>query len=354
MSRLVVNAVWCGPPAISHASAAVGRSGRGRQTARATGSLGSGSIGLDDVDLVDEQPEPVAEVGEADAPAAGPGAASNTSRTGSARPPIESGWISHDGRSVGDRRADLEHVRTEHLRHGVAEVVGVVLHERRAAGQAVSPRPSGSGRARRPSSRPRRRSRSPSAISRWTPMPGSCSRPPRSSNVSVKAPNAPVVEEGRGARPRSAPPSAARRDARPIARSAGATSYADSYSSTRASTSASGTASTRADQVADAVAVDREAESRLRLDLVAVGDGDLAHVVAEPRDAEPVRLVPAGGGACPRSRGARPRRVLPVADDRLAVPAEPRLDERELAVAVGRLVQVHEVHVDARPTAGRG
>ena len=28
----------------------------------------------------------------------GPGAASNTSRTGSARPPIDSGWISHDGR----------------------------------------------------------------------------------------------------------------------------------------------------------------------------------------------------------------------------------------------------------------
>ena len=32
MGRLLVRAVWCGPPAVSHASAAVARSGRGRHT----------------------------------------------------------------------------------------------------------------------------------------------------------------------------------------------------------------------------------------------------------------------------------------------------------------------------------
>ena len=43
------------------------------------------------------------------------------------------------------------------------------------------------------------------------------------------------------------------------------------------------------------------------------------------------------------------RRVLPVADDHLAAQPQPAADEPELAVAVGRLVQVHEVHVDRRP-----
>jgi hypothetical protein len=38
----VLSAVWCGPPAVSHASADVGRSGAGSHTARATGSFGNG------------------------------------------------------------------------------------------------------------------------------------------------------------------------------------------------------------------------------------------------------------------------------------------------------------------------
>ena len=41
--------------------------------------------------------------------------------------------------------------------------------------------------------------------------------------------------------------------------------------------------------------------------------------------------------------------VLPVADHDLAVQAEAAADEPELAVAVGGLVQVHEVHVDRAP-----
>ena len=47
-------------------------------------------------------------------------------------------------------------------------------------------------------------------------------------------------------------------------------------------------------------------------------------------------------------------RILPVSGDGLAGRPEPRLDVRELAVAVGGLVQVHEVHVDLRPTGDRG
>ena len=38
-----------------------------------------------------------------------------------------------------------------------------------------------------------------------------------------------------------------------------------------------------------------------------------------------------------------------MSDDRLASQPHPRLNEPELAVAVGGLVQVHEVHVDLSP-----
>ena len=47
------------------------------------------------------------------------------------------------------------------------------------------------------------------------------------------------------------------------------------------------------DEVADAVAVDPDAEADLRLDLVAFGDGDLAHVVPEAGETEPLELVDA-------------------------------------------------------------
>ena len=60
-----VSTVWCGPPAVSHSSAEVDSDGAGFQTARATGSFGSGSSGRDDLDLVGHQPEPVAQVDDA-------------------------------------------------------------------------------------------------------------------------------------------------------------------------------------------------------------------------------------------------------------------------------------------------
>ena len=41
--------------------------------------------------------------------------------------------------------------------------------------------------------------------------------------------------------------------------------------------------------------------------------------------------------------------VLPMADDHLAGFAQPRADIAELAVAVGGLVEVHEIHVDRGP-----
>ena len=134
----VVSAVWCGPPADSHASAAVARSGRGRQTARATGSLGSGSSGATmSTSLAIRRKR-------------SPRSAMPTMTAGPGR------GVEHEPHGVApaaDRqRVDLAptagspaiegHTSSmcapEHLGNRVAEVVGVVLHERGPARQAVA------------------------------------------------------------------------------------------------------------------------------------------------------------------------------------------------------------------------
>ena len=54
------------------------------------------------------------------------------------------------------------------------------------------------------------------------------------------------------------------------------------------------------DEVVDAVGVDRDAEPELGLDLVALGDGDVAHVVAEPGQPQGAQLGAAHRGSRPR------------------------------------------------------
>ncbi len=100
-------------------------------------------------------------------------------------------------------------------------------------------------------------------------------------------------------------------------------------------------------QLVDRVGVAGRAQARLHLDLVAVGVGHLAHVVAEADDPQPAGLVGARGGAHPGPDAGLHGGVLPVARDDLARQPQPRHEVGELAVPVGGLVEVHEVHVDA-------
>src|SRR5690606_15555432 len=103
------------------------------------------------------------------------------------------------------------------------------------------------------------------------------------------------------------------------------------------------------DEVVHAPGVHRRAEPDLRLGLVALGDGDAAHGVTEPGEPQVGQRVPAGGGAGPGADLGAHGRVRGVADHRLAGRGHAGGEVGELAVAVGRLVEVHEVHVDVRP-----
>ena len=120
----------------SRPAALVARSGRGLHTARATGRRGSGCGGSITSTTVATSRKRVP-MSTIEAATAWPGCASNTSRTGSALPPIDSGWTSRRGRPRGDRLADLEHVRPEAEVPVGGQVVRVVLHERDAARQAA-------------------------------------------------------------------------------------------------------------------------------------------------------------------------------------------------------------------------
>ena len=96
MATEVLNAVWCGPPAISHDSVEVDRLGAGFQTALATGSLGSGaSGGTISISFAMSRNRSPRSTSPTTKPL--PGKASKTRRTGSERLPMPSGWISQLG-----------------------------------------------------------------------------------------------------------------------------------------------------------------------------------------------------------------------------------------------------------------
>ena len=97
------------------------------------------------------------------------------------------------------------------------------------------------------------------------------------------------------------------------------------------------------------IAVAGVAELDLGGDLVAFGHGHFAHVVADAGDLHGLGIGPCGGDARPHADLVLDERIGVVAVDDLAVEAETGADEAELAVAVGGLVQVHEVHVDGGP-----
>ena len=86
------------------------------------------------------------------------------------------------------------------------------------------------------------------------------------------------------------------------------------------------------DEVAHAVRVDAEPEPPLRLELVALGDRDLAHVVAEAGDATASQS--SALAACPDADPVLDGCIGPVPDHDRAFEPKPGREEPELAVAM--------------------
>ncbi len=101
--------------------------------------LGQRLVRRYDVHLVEHQAEPVAQV--ADAEHCGRSRSGVEDQSHRVLSIADAERVDLDPRPVcGDGRADLEHVRTQDLRGIRAEMVGVVLHERGAAGRAGADR----------------------------------------------------------------------------------------------------------------------------------------------------------------------------------------------------------------------
>ena len=77
-------------------------------------------------------------------------------------------------------------------------------------------------------------------------------------------------------------------------------------------------------QIADAVAVDREPELHLRLDLVSVGHCNVTHVVAEAHDTQRVGLVPPCRSAHPGADALADARIIDMAGHGLPPNTHPR------------------------------
>ncbi|CAB4743041.1 unannotated protein [freshwater metagenome] len=102
-------------------------------------------------------------------------------------------------------------------------------------------------------------------------------------------------------------------------------------------------------EIREPESVDRDAQPYLRLNLVALRDSDITHVVAESCNLEAPGLGPSHAGPSPRTDSRCDSRVRRMTGHGHAIHAQSRLHERKLAIAMGCLVEVHVVHVDRRP-----
>jgi hypothetical protein len=102
-------------------------------------------------------------------------------------------------------------------------------------------------------------------------------------------------------------------------------------------------------EIADSIAVGRKPELHFGRHLVALGDRDLTHVVAEPAELGALPIVPGSRRAHPGADAVLDLWVGPMADDHLARKTHAGVNETRFPVAVRGLVEVHEVHVDRVP-----
>ena len=82
---------------------------------------------------------------------------------------------------------------------------------------------------------------------------------------------------------------------------------------------------------------------------IAVGYGYIVHLVAKAEDQHILRISPSGADTHPDSNLVQCILILPIAYNHFATDTHAGADMSELAVAVSRLVKVHEIHVHRIP-----
>ena len=246
-----------------------------------------------------------------------------------------------------ERRAYLEHVRAEDALAARRQVIGVVLHQRRAAGQAGA----------HDLGRPDQHRRLPvpfgaeSVAVRHQPLhrqAGQLLQPAQVLEVGREGPESAGVEEG--PEPELDRGTVAQRlmallSALELGRDViGVLVLLHQRVDVRR-----GGGVHRGHQVVDAPGVDLDAEDGFRLGLVAFGDGHVPHVVAEPRQPKRPRRRPPGRRPGPGRHLLDDPWITDVPRDGLTRHGQPGQHVAELPVAVRGLVQVHEVEIDRRP-----
>ena len=106
-------------------------------------------------------------------------------------------------------------------------------------------------------------------------------------------------------------------------------------------------------QIAHRPGVNREAKLNLRGDFIPVGDRHFAHVIAETAHFQVAGILFRDRLAHPRADALMGFFILPVAGHHAVLLTHAGTDEAKFAAAVGGLVQVHKVHIDAVPRQGR-
>ena len=99
-------------------------------------------------------------------------------------------------------------------------------------------------------------------------------------------------------------------------------------------------------QIPDSPGIDLPTQLPLNLHLVALGDRNLPHIVAKAHDLHFPGYRNANGSPHPISDTPEHIRILPIACDDLPRCPKPCRKEAMLPVAMGCLIQIHEIHVN--------
>ena len=102
-------------------------------------------------------------------------------------------------------------------------------------------------------------------------------------------------------------------------------------------------------QIADAVRIHRHAEGHFSGYFIAIRYGYLPHVIAEANHFHRLQFVGRYSNPAPVGNFFQHIVLLPVANHDFPIQPHSRHHKPKLPVAVSRLVEVHEVHVDGTP-----